>query len=151
MSVANKARVIALLCCLTAFLLSAWALDARSLWGDEAFSVWASKQLAIKLIAGLDAQPPLYHLALGIARALFGESVFAIRFLSVMAGVLLVAAGANIGRRIGGAYVSILTALLLATSPILLYFMQEARMYAGSTDGRRGDAAHGGDCSIAAK
>lgn len=129
MSVANKARVIALLCCLTAFLLSAWALDARSLWGDEAFSVWASKQDAIKLIAGLDAQPPLYHLALGATRALAGESVFVIRFLSVACGVLLVAVGANIGRRIGGVYVSILTALLLATSPILLYFMQEARMY----------------------
>jgi 4-amino-4-deoxy-L-arabinose transferase-like glycosyltransferase len=128
-TVANKARVMALLCCLIAFLLSAWTLDARSLWGDEAFSVWASKQDAIKLIAGLDAQPPLYHLALGAGRALFGESVFAIRFLSVMAGVLLVAVGANMGRRIGGVYVSILTALLLATSPILLYFMQEARMY----------------------
>lgn len=129
MTVANKAHVIALLCCLIAFLLSAWALDARSLWGDEAFSVWASKQDAIKLIAGLDAQPPLYHLALGVARALFGESVFAIRFISVMCGVLLVAIGANIGQRIGGVYVSILTALLLATSPILIYFMQEARMY----------------------
>ncbi len=121
---------MALLCCFTAFLLSIWALDARSLWGDEAFSVWASKQPALTLIAGLDAQPPLYHLALGAARALLGESVFAIRSLSVMAGVLLVAVGANLGRRIGGAYVSILTALLLATSPILLYFMQEARMYA---------------------
>jgi 4-amino-4-deoxy-L-arabinose transferase-like glycosyltransferase len=128
-TVANKARVFALLCCLIAFLLGVWALDARSLWGDEAFSVWASKQDAIKLIAGLDAQPPLYHLALGAARALFGESVFAIRFISVACGVLLVAAGANIGRRIGGVYVSILTALLLATSPILIYFMQEARMY----------------------
>ncbi len=128
-TVANKARAIALLCCLIAFLLSAWALDARSLWGDEAFSVWASKQGALKLIAGLDAQPPLYHLALGAARALFGESVFAIRFISVACGVLLVAIGANIGRRIGGVYVSMLTALLLATSPILIYFMQEARMY----------------------
>lgn len=129
MTVANKARAIALLCCLIAFLLSAWALDARSLWGDEAFSVWASKQSALKLIAGLDAQPPLYHLALGAARALFGETVFAIRFISVMCGVLLVAVGAAIGRRIGGVYVQILVALLMATSPILIYFMQEARMY----------------------
>ncbi len=128
-TVANKARVMALLCCLIAFLLSAWALDARSLWGDEAFSVWASKQSAIKLMAGLDAQPPLYHLALGAARALAGESVFAIRFISVMAGVLLVAVSAVLGQRIGGIYVSILAALLMSTSPILIYFMQEARMY----------------------
>jgi uncharacterized membrane protein len=128
-TVANKARVFALLCCLIAFLLSAWALDARSLWGDEAFSVWASKQSALKLVAGLDAQPPLYHLALGAARALFGESVFAVRSISVACGVLLVAVGANMGRRIGGHTVAITTALLLATSPILIYFMQEARMY----------------------
>jgi hypothetical protein len=128
-TVANKARALALLCCLIAFLLGVWALDARSLWGDEAFSVWASKQSALKLIAGLDAQPPLYHLALGAARALWGESVFAIRFISVACGVLLVAAGANMGRRIGGSAVALTTALLLATSPILIYFMQEARMY----------------------
>jgi 4-amino-4-deoxy-L-arabinose transferase-like glycosyltransferase len=117
-------------CCLIALALSAWALDARSLWGDEAFSVWASKQPALTLLAGLDAQPPLYHWLLALARELWGESVFAIRYLSVFCGVLLVAVGARLGRELGGEQVSVLTAFILATSPILIYFEQEARMYA---------------------
>ena len=105
-------------------------LDARSLWGDEAFSVWASKQPALSLLGGLDAQPPLYHLLLAASRALFGESVFAIRFLSLVCGVLLIAVGALLARRMAGPSASIFVALVLATSPILIYFEQEARMYA---------------------
>lgn len=126
----RRARIIALACCALAFLLATWTLDARSLWGDEAFSVWASKQPVASLVAGLDAQPPLYHLLLGASRTLWGESVFALRYLSVYCGVLLVAVGARLGRLIGGSSASAFTALLLATSPILLYYAQEARMYA---------------------
>ena len=125
-----QARRLALGLCGLAFALGTATLDARSLWGDEAFSVWASKQPALALIGGLDAQPPLYHLMLGLARALWGETVFAVRFLSVACTVLLVAVGARLGRRIGGPRAAALTASLLATSPILLYYAQEARMYA---------------------
>ena len=129
--IADKwARRAALGCCWLAFLLATWTLDLRGLWGDEAFSVWASKQPALALIAGLDAQPPLYHLLLGASRLLWGESVFAVRYLSVICAVLLVAVGARLGWHIGGPGAASLTALLLATSPILLYYAQEARMYA---------------------
>ncbi len=126
----RQARVAACACCALAFLLATWTLDARGLWGDEAFSVWASKQPATALIAGLDAQPPLYHLLLGAGRLLWGESVFALRYLSVCCGVLLVAVGAQLGRLIGGSSASAFAALWLAVSPISLYFAQEARMYA---------------------
>ncbi|BCX06112.1 MAG: membrane protein [Candidatus Roseilinea sp.] len=126
----RQARIAALGCCALAFLMATWTLDARGLWGDEAFSVWASQQPFASLIAGLDAQPPLYHLLLGVSRALWGESVFAVRYLSVCCSVLLVAVGARLGRLIGGPTASVFTALLLATSPILLYYAQEARMYA---------------------
>jgi uncharacterized membrane protein len=124
------ARRLALRLCGLAFALGTFALDARSLWGDEAFSVWASKQSALALIGGLDAQPPLYHLALGLARAIWGEMVFALRFLSVICAVLLVAVGARLGWQIGGPRAAIPAASLLATLPILLYYAQEARMYA---------------------
>lgn len=126
----RQARIAAWACCALAFLLATWTLDARGLWGDEAFSVWASKQPIGSLIAGLDAQPPLYHLLLGASRVLWGESVFALRYLSVGCSVLLVAVGARLGRLLGGSSASAFTALLLATSPIALYFAQEARMYA---------------------
>ena len=114
---------------LLAFALAVLLLDARSLWGDEAFSVWASKQPVLALALGLDAQPPLYHLLLKGARALWGESVFALRYLSLCCGVLLVAVGARAGRELGGARHAALTGAVLALSPMLAYYDQEARMY----------------------
>jgi hypothetical protein len=125
----NHARSFALVCCWIGFALSAITLDARSLWGDEAFSVWASKQPALALMAGLDAQPPLYHLMLSADRALFGESVFAIRFVSLVCAVLLIAVGWRLAQRMAGVRPAIVVALFLATSPMLIYFAQEARMY----------------------
>jgi hypothetical protein len=122
-------RYAPVLLCLLAFTLSVLLLDSRSLWGDEAFSVWASKQPALALIAGLDAQPPLYHLALKWSRAVWGESVFAIRFLSVVCGVLTSAIAVLVGRIVAGERGAWLCGLLLATSPMMIYFNQEARMY----------------------
>ena len=125
----KRAHVVTLGCCIIGFTLGIMLLDARSLWGDEAFSVWASKQPVLLLLGGLDAQPPLYHLLLAASRALYGESVFAIRFLSLTCGVLLIAVGARLARRMSCPSASIFVALVLATSPILIYFEQEARMY----------------------
>lgn len=126
---ARRARLITLVACFLGFGLAVHSLQARGLWGDEAFSVWASKQPALALVAGLDAQPPLYHLLLACDRALFGESVFAIRFLSLVGGVLLIAVGARLALEMAGAFTASFVALFLATSPILIYFAQEARMY----------------------
>lgn len=125
----RQGRAFVLGLCALAFFLSTWNLGARHLWGDEAFSVWASRQPIPALIGGLDAQPPLYHILLAAARALWGESPFAVRFLSAMCATLLVALVARLGRRLGGPSVGVISALAIATSPLLIYFAQEARMY----------------------
>ncbi len=122
-------RFVPVLCCLLAFGLAAPLLAARALWGDEAFSVWASKAPAVQLMLGLDAQPPLYHLMLKCARALWGESVFAVRFASLLCGVLCVPAIWRMTRRLG-ARAALIAALAAALSPLSAYYQQEARMYA---------------------
>jgi uncharacterized membrane protein len=123
----SRAALVTL--CLLSFAIGALQLDARHLWGDEAFSVWASTATVGALIGGLDAQPPLYHLLLKAGRALWGESVFAIRFASLCCGVLLTPIGYRAARQAGRSS-ALLTAALLALSPMLAYFQQEARMYA---------------------
>jgi len=119
-----------LACCALAFLLGVWNLDLRSLWGDEAYSIWASKLGWLTLMSGIDAQPPLYHLLLSVGRALWGESEFGVRFLSLGSGVLLVAIAGRIGGWLANAEAGVLAAAVLALSPINIYFEQEARMYA---------------------
>ena len=126
-------RFAPVLFCLLAYALAAPLLDARSLWGDEAFSVWASRQSVLDLLRGLDAQPPLYHLLLKLGRAGFGESVFAVRYVSLMCGVLCVPLVFVAARRLTGVRAARLAMLVTATAPIMTYYQQEARMYAPAT------------------
>jgi hypothetical protein len=116
--------------CLVAFALAVPMLGARSLWGDEAFSVWASRQSVADLLRGLDAQPPLYHLLLKLGRAGFGESVFALRFVSVLCVVAAVPFVHRAARALAGPSAARLATLVVALSPMATYYAQEARMYA---------------------
>ena len=115
---------------LCAFGLRVWGLGAQSLWYDEGFSVDLASQGWRQILVGELNLPPLYHLILGGWVRLAGTSEFAARYLSALCGVLIVALGAVwaglfLGRRAG-----VLAGLLLAVSPIEVWYAQEARMYA---------------------
>lgn len=115
---------------LASFALGVAGLGGKALWGDEAYSWWASQQSALALLGGLDAQPPLYHLLLAFGRALFGESAFGLRFASVLCGVAAVALAARAGRAAAGRAGAGASAMLVAWAPLSVYYQQEARMYA---------------------
>lgn len=123
-------RFVPALLCLVAYALAVPMLDARSLWGDEAFSVWASRQSVSDLLRGLDAQPPLYHLLLKLGRAGFGESVFALRYVSALCVVAAVPLVHRAARALAGPAAARLATLAIALSPMATYYAQEARMYA---------------------
>ncbi len=125
----KRSFVLSLICCFIAFALGTLTLGWRNLWGDEAFSVWASKQPVLDLLRSLDTNPPAYYFSVTLARWAWGESVFAIRFISVCFGVLFVALAARLGRWMGGARGEGLCAAFIALMPMTSYFAQEARMY----------------------
>ena len=118
---------------LIVFGLGIWALDARALWGDEAFSVWVSKAPAGALALGLDTNPPGYFLSLKLTRWLFGESVFALRYSALCFAVIFSALAARLAREMSppGRHngESALVAVWVGLAPLTLYFAQEARMY----------------------
>ncbi|HRA00932.1 MAG TPA: glycosyltransferase family 39 protein, partial [Thermoflexales bacterium] len=133
-----KRAFLPFLLCLASFGLGVAGLSQRALWGDEAYSWWASQQSALALVGGLDAQPPLYHLLLGVQRVFGGDSEFSLRFLSVLCGVLGVAfvwrasssarsASEQVRQTAPGAT---FVTTFVACAPIMVYFQQEARMYA---------------------
>lgn len=107
-------------------------LPARTLWSDEAYSVsvanhsWAD----IWNLAAVDVHPPLYYLLLHGTVQVFGDSLWAIRGLSVAAGTLAVLLAGCWVRLFATRRALYWVLLLLALQPIAVRYSQEARMYA---------------------
>jgi hypothetical protein len=72
---------------------------------------------------------PLYYLLLRIWLASAGTSVTALRFFSLWFGVLGVPLTYALGRRLLDRTTGLVAALLTATSPYLVWYGQEAKMY----------------------
>lgn len=121
--------------------LRLWDLDARSLWLDEAYSKWYSAlDLAEiwSLVPQTDSHPPLYYSLLRGWRLMFGDSVFALRLPSAVAGCALMATLVPISREISRllywdeakARGLILVGMaFVALSPLAIVSARQARSY----------------------
>ncbi|MFH1485363.1 MAG: glycosyltransferase family 39 protein, partial [Chloroflexota bacterium] len=120
---------------LLAFVLRVSRLDHQSVWWDEGYSISISSGSLAELTAATaaDIHPPLYYYLLHFWMALAGQSEFAVRFLSVITGILLVALLWSFGSRLIGPKLGALAALLAAISPLYVAYAQETRMYTMET------------------
>lgn len=121
---------------LAAFGTALYRLAAKSLSGDEAFAPdLVSRGVAGVLSAstGSEPHPPLYYLSLSMWLRLTGKSEFALRFLSLLAGLAVVALVYTLSRRLGGRRSALLAATFTAFSPYLTYYSQEVRMFTLAT------------------
>ncbi|MGB0389601.1 MAG: glycosyltransferase family 39 protein, partial [Ardenticatenaceae bacterium] len=112
--------------------LQFWALDAQSLWYDEGFSVWLSQKPVSEIIAitAADIQPPLYYLLLHGWIRLTGQSEWALRFFSAFFAVLAVPLMWQVARRLLKQRAAAdVAALLVALSPLWLWYGREVRNY----------------------
>src|SRR5437667_6356832 len=128
---AFSSRWLLLGLCFVAFALRFFHLDYQSLWYDEGFSWWLSARSLEQIVArtASDIHPPLYYVALHVWMLLTGSSEFALRYLSVVPGVLLVPAFFLLARHLLNDSVAWVAALLSALSPMYIWYAQEARMY----------------------
>ncbi|HVT38519.1 MAG TPA: glycosyltransferase family 39 protein [Gemmatimonadaceae bacterium] len=107
-------------------------LGRQNLWLDEVMSYeavrgsWSNLQ---RFFVSLPEQHPLYYMLLRAWRV-FGSSEFALRSLSAICIVLAIPLIAVLARELAGEAEGAVAAWLAATSPFLLYYGQEARMYA---------------------
>lgn len=131
-------RLLLLILIPFAFALRLYNLDVQDIWWDEARNLdVASRPLAQIAVAGeLDIHPPLYFYLLHGWWYLVrhgptptGEDAFAVRFLSLWFGVLLVPLLAELGRCLGGFRVGLAAAVGAAVLPFLVGEAQETRMY----------------------
>ncbi|MEI7699380.1 MAG: glycosyltransferase family 39 protein [Planctomycetia bacterium] len=131
-----------------AFLLRVWHLASRSIWFDEAFSWTLCSEfgpLEIIRRTGEDVHPPFYYVVLwGWIRAV-GDSLWAMRFLSVLCGTLTVWMAYHAGKEAfrvsarspkdeeqaqAGELVGLVFAMLVASSAFQIHWSGEVRMYA---------------------
>lgn len=111
-------------------LLRLYTLGAESFYFDEAYSVWAARHGVSWLVTLSKVRifPPLYYLLLHCWLPL-GESEFTVRLLSVVIGLGSIMAIYALAKQLFDTRVGLLSALLLAISPLHLWFSHEARMY----------------------
>jgi hypothetical protein len=144
----DKLRWVILALCLLSFGRGAIDLGARSLWWDESLTHYRATRLGLgsilrnemHFLSGTeyvsippDNHPPLYFVLVhGVVRVA-GSSEYALRFLSLAAGVLLVPLLYQTGAQAFGPQAGALAALFGAASPLYLWAQQEARPYSLGT------------------
>jgi hypothetical protein len=120
----------------------AWRLTMPGLTSDEAFSWRLTGYPAGEMLgrAALDVHPPVYYLVLDGWLALFGDAPFALRGLSVLAGLLvipltllLVQEAVRLDGGEGARLAAPLAATLIALHATQVLQSRNARMYAVGT------------------
>ena len=117
---------------LVGFFIRAASLDAQSLWRDEVDALRFSTAPWSEMVANFTRpgwNGPLYYLLLRGWIAPTGTSEYALRFFSLLFGVLCGPLMYVVGRRLFGPSVGIISALLVTTSPYLVWYSQEVKMY----------------------
>jgi 4-amino-4-deoxy-L-arabinose transferase-like glycosyltransferase len=114
------------------FGLRVYRLGYQSLRGDEGstfiFGTETMADLFESLIA-IEFHPPLYYTLMHGWISRTGGSEFALRFSSVVIGVLLVASVATLGRLLLDARLGMTAAFLTAINPYQIFYAQDARSY----------------------
>ncbi len=107
-------------------------LGTRSLWIDEAFSVWMARHNWPALWAWtvrIDQHPPLYYAGLHLWGTMWGWSEGSVRGFSLLAAMLTLPLVMALGHRLGGHWGALWSGTVFALSPFHILYAQEARMY----------------------
>ena len=111
-------------------------LAQQSYWLDEGYTVRLVRMSfsgMLHAVPKTESTPPLYYAVAWLWTRLFGDAEFGLRSLSALAGIATIPVAWAIARRLGGYRAAALAGLLVAVSPLLVWFSQEARSYALAT------------------
>lgn len=120
-------RFLALVILLLGFGVRVWQLDAESIWHDEG---WSIRAIHSPFGTPDDNTPYVYYITGHLLWRLgAGNSAFALRYVSVLIGLVTVAVALYIGQRWFGHHGSWTFGFLIAISPLLWDYAQEVRAY----------------------
>ncbi len=129
----GRRRLYLIASLLAAFALRIYKLDAQSLWYDEGVTADVAQRGIAELTrwTANDIQPPLYYYLVAGWGRLAGWGEWSLRFPSAFFGTLAVPLLLVLTLRLTRqTRAGLLAAVFTAVHPLLLYYSQEARMYA---------------------
>jgi 4-amino-4-deoxy-L-arabinose transferase-like glycosyltransferase len=114
-------------------VLRVWGLGSQSFWYDEWLTTRATAGSfadALRHTTHREVMPPTYFVIMWGWAKVFGNSEFALRSFSALAGIATIPVAYFISRELGCRRATARAAsLLVAVSPMLVYYSQEARPY----------------------
>ncbi len=117
----------------TAFAIRALTLTTQGMWRDEV-DQWRFAQETWSVLWSRFSQigwnGPLYSPMLRLWIGVTGNSVYALRYFSLIWSLLSVALVYALGRRLFNDKTAWVTAILMAFSPYMIWYAQEVKMYA---------------------
>jgi mannosyltransferase len=124
--------LVALLVLAAALRLS--TLGLQSFWYDEAYvpvhTLHPSLAATLRAVVHRENTPPLWYLLVWAWSRLAGTGEVALRLPSALAGIATVAIAWGLGQELAGRRAAAATAALVACSPLMVWYSQEARAYA---------------------
>jgi mannosyltransferase len=109
-------------------------LNLQSFWYDEAFTpvhvLHTGLGATLHSMVHSENSPPLWYLIAWVDARLFGDGEVALRLPSALVGIATVGLAWAIGRELAGRSCALVCALLVACSPLFIWYSQEARVYA---------------------
>jgi hypothetical protein len=127
----RDALLLALLIVVAA-ALRFWRLRHQGFWFDEANTsqeVHETPGQMLTLLKHYESTPPLYYCVAWVWARIFGFGEAGLRSLSAVCGVLVVPLGYALGSKLFSRRAGLITAALVATNPLLIWYSQEARAY----------------------
>jgi mannosyltransferase len=119
-----------------AALLRLTTLSVQSLWLDEGYTerlLHMSLGQMIRTVPKTESTPYLYYLVAWVWTHVFGYGEYGVRSLSALAGIATVPVVYLAARWLAGRRAAAIAGLLVAVSPVMVWFSQEARSYALAT------------------
>jgi mannosyltransferase len=137
---ARKAQAYAPVAVMVAAIITRLlGIASRPIWYDEAFAILFSEKGPAAMVAGTltttgsvaaDVHPLGYYTLLWGWMRLFGESLVAVRLLSILAGLGIVAVIMLLARQLFNPPTALVAGALAALAPFQVHYSQEIRMYA---------------------
>lgn len=118
---------------LTLLALALRLAITRGIWLDEATSIFQAGLpfgRMLEVLGASDVHPPLHHAILWVTVRLLGDGELAVRLPSVLLGTALVPALYAAGHELWDRRTGLAAAALGAVAPLVVWYSQEARMYA---------------------